>query len=113
MSDLEDDEDGPCPNCEDGCERCDPRFLFTDEDREALRRYFLLDDPDGTAPEHYRKALDRMRCALAYIDHLEGALREIAKTSCFGTARGADSVEWRDHQKIARAALVEAKDEKE
>lgn len=31
MSDLEDDEDGPCPNCEDGCERCDPRFLSKDE----------------------------------------------------------------------------------
>lgn len=29
MSDLEDDEDGPCPSCEDGCERCDPRFLST------------------------------------------------------------------------------------
>lgn len=36
MSDLEDDEDGPCPNCEDGCERCDPRFLSTDRVAEGI-----------------------------------------------------------------------------
>jgi hypothetical protein len=31
----EDDEDGPCPGCEDGCERCDPRFLSTDRVADA------------------------------------------------------------------------------
>ena len=31
----EDDEDGPCPSCEDGCERCDPRYL-RDADIDAV-----------------------------------------------------------------------------
>lgn len=29
---AEDDEDGPCPSCEDGCERCDSRYLRDADD---------------------------------------------------------------------------------
>lgn len=80
----------------------EPAQPFTDEDRARLRSYAA----SALSPGDTEAVLSM----LAYITNLEGALREIAKTSCLGTARGADSVEWRDHQKIARAALPTSKE---